>query len=99
MSLRYTDRPYGGQDQPKEEDWRTRFPQGAQPIASAPTQASEPVWIFEPNGAGHLAIHYKGAWQKLAEYSDDRDGSIEIRAMGETVADPVMWAPQGRRRR
>jgi hypothetical protein len=98
MTLKYADTPQYGNQSPRD-DWRQRFPQGAQPIASAPENASRPVWVFEPSGDGYLAVHHRGQWQKLCEDRDDRTGTTSLRMIGEAISNPVAWAPQGKPQR
>jgi hypothetical protein len=101
MALRYSDTPqlhYGKQPAPNA-DWRQRFPASAQPIASAPTNTSTPVWVFEPDGSGFLSVHHRGQWQKMMEDRDDRTGQTQLRMMGEAISNPVAWAPQGQKQR
>ena len=89
MTLRYTDKPYGGHG-PKSDDWRGRFPADAQPIASAP-QTAQPLLVYEPNGAAHWALHHNGGWRELKPYKDFRDGSVQWR-MDTEINNPVAWS-------
>jgi hypothetical protein len=89
MTLRYTDKPYGGQT--TGDNWRTRFPQDAQPIATAPERSAQPILVYEPNGAAHWALHHNGTWRELKPYKDSRDGSVQWR-MDQTINNPVCWS-------
>jgi hypothetical protein len=90
MALKYTTEPYGGTT--KQDDWRSRFPANARPIATAPEQSARPVLIYEPDGKSHWCLHHRGQWQKLQPFRDGRDGSVAWRMNGEQVAQPVAWA-------
>jgi hypothetical protein len=97
MSLKFSDRPvlnYGGQGS-ASDIWK-RFPQGAQPIASAPERSGSPVIVYEPSGASHWAMHHNGAWQKLSPFKDFRDGSVRWRMDGTSVPNPIAWSPAKR---
>jgi len=94
MPLRYSDRPvlsYGGQQSP-DNNWRSRFPAHARPIATAPSNTSRPVWVYEPDGHGWLSIFHNGQWQKMRRDHDNRSGTSQLRMTGEPVSNPVMWA-------
>jgi hypothetical protein len=79
MSLRYVDKPYG---QTSGDNWRSRFPAHAQPIATAPQNISQPIIVGEPSGQGYWALPHKFGWQKV-----DRSG----RMTGEFINQPVAW--------
>jgi hypothetical protein len=92
MSLKFSDKPqlnYGGNS--AADIWR-RFPQGAQPIATAPERSGTPVIVYEPSGAGHWAMHHNGAWQKLSAFKDWRDGNVRWRMCGESIPHAVAWS-------
>jgi hypothetical protein len=88
MSLRYSDKPYGGQA--SGDNWRTRFPQDARPIATAPISA-QPILVYESNGAAHWALHHNGGWRELKPHKDFKDGSVQWR-MDTEIPNPVAWA-------
>jgi hypothetical protein len=93
MSIRYSDRPqlnYTGQR--AADDWRNRFPSNAQSIATAPSNTARAVWVFEPDGKRHAAIHHRGQWQKISRFHDNRTGTTQWRMTGEAVANPIAWA-------
>jgi hypothetical protein len=95
MALRYSDTPqlrYGKQEAPNA-NWRERFPENAQPIATAPENGASPTWIFENNGDAYRSCFHRGQWQKLAPQRDDHTGAIHWRMTGEAVAHPVAWLP------
>src|SRR5262249_12549295 len=92
MSIRYVSTPqlhyYG---QPRVTDnYRSRFPANAQPLATAPSNSARPVWIYEPNGKGWLALHHRGQWQKLVRQTDNRTGTTRLRMCGEAVANSAI---------
>jgi hypothetical protein len=89
VTLKFTDRPYGGHGS-KQDDWRTRFPADARPIASAPISA-QPILVYEANGAAHWALHHNNSWRELKPYKDFRDGSVQWR-MDNQISNPVAWA-------
>jgi len=71
---------------------RDELPQGAQPIATAPERTSQPVIVHEASGQGHWALHYNGAWRKVAPFKDWRTGSVSWRMDGTEVSNPVAWS-------
>jgi|SRR5215471_15051319 len=94
MTLRYSDKPqliYGNQQGSVSNFWQ-RFPQGAQPIASAPERTSQPIVVYETNGLPHLALHYNNTWRKVVAYKDWRDGSVSWRMDGTEIGNPVAWS-------
>jgi hypothetical protein len=94
MSLKYSDKPqlsYGGDQGSASEIWR-RFPQGSQPIATAPERTSTPIVVYEPSGQGHLALHYNQAWRKVAPFQDWRTGSVSWRMDGTVIPNAVAWS-------
>src|SRR5262245_36739798 len=91
MVLKYASTPqvnYGG-NQGSGNPF-ARFPEGARPIATAP-ETSTPLIIYESNGAGHWAMHYSGAWRKLAPFKDWRTGAVSWRMDGTMINNPVAW--------
>src|SRR5262249_61182966 len=95
MALKYSDTPqlqYGNQPSPNA-NWRQRFPENAQPIATAPENAASPTWIFEPNGDAYRSLFHRGAWMKLEPEQDRYTGGDRRR-----VTSPAA-KPQGSRPR
>jgi hypothetical protein len=92
MSIRYARTPqvhYGnGQG---SNPW-ARFPQGAQPIASAPQRTAQPIIVYEPNGTGHWALHHGNGWKKLSPFRNSKDGSVQWRMDGRQISNAVAWA-------
>src|SRR5262249_17957247 len=97
MTLKYSNTPqliYG--DQPRSSPatgWRSRFPQEAQPIASAPVNSASPYWVFEPDGSGCLALYHQGKFQILCEEEDTKTGARSLRMNGSAISNPVAWCP------
>jgi len=94
MALKFSDKPqldYGGNQGSVANIWR-RFPQGAQPIQTAPERSATPVIVYEPNGQSHWALHHNGAWRKLEAFKDFRDGSVSWRMNGTEISNPVAWS-------
>jgi hypothetical protein len=92
MVLKFSDRPqlnYGG-NQPASP-WN-RFPQGSQPIASAPESTSTPVIVTQANGHSHWALHYQNAWRKISPFKDWRTGAVSWRMDGTEITNPVAWS-------
>src|SRR5262245_16670723 len=92
MSLKFSDKPvlnYSGNQ--ASDVWR-RFPEGAQPIASAPERSATPILVHEANGTTSWALHHSGAWRRLAPFRDFRDGSVQWRMDGTEIAHPVAWS-------
>ena len=87
----------GGRQGPAGNLWN-RFPQGSQPIATAPERSGTPVWVMRANGQGDWALHHNGAWQKLAPFKDFRDGTVRWRMSGELIPNPVAWAMPQRKK-
>jgi len=80
MSLKFLDKSQiqsGG----ASDIWQ-RFPQGAQPIATAPQNTSTPILVHEANGQGHWALHHNGAYRKLAPFKDWKTGAVSWRMDG-----------------
>jgi|SRR5262249_2276244 len=93
MTLRYSDKPqlhYGNQGSASNM-WQ-RFPQGAQPIATAPQRTSQPIIVYEATGLPHWALHHNSAWRKLAPYRDWRTGTTSWRMDGTEISNPVAWS-------
>jgi hypothetical protein len=67
-----------------------RFPQGMQPIATAP----ESGWFYavRNNGENHLAVRHRGGVEKLKVHKDFRDGAVRYRMDG-AIPDAVGWLP------
>jgi hypothetical protein len=94
MSLKFSDKPqllYGGSNR-HSQNWGSRFPQGAQPIATAPQNSATPVIVYEPNGKGHWALNHGGGWRKLAPFKDWRSGAVQWRMTGESINQPSAWS-------
>ena len=94
MSLKFSDKPqlHGGDGQGSVANIWRRFPQGAQPIATAPERTATPIVVYEANGQGHWALHHNQAWRKLAPFKDFRDGSVSWRIDGTEIPNPVAWS-------
>jgi hypothetical protein len=96
MVLKYADTPqlhYGGQ---QSDPWK-RFPQGSQPIATAPAASATPLLIYDATGKGYWALRHRDGWQKLSPYKDHVTGAVSWRMNGEQVQQPIAWAlPQKR---
>jgi len=94
MTLRFSDKPvlsYGGNQGSVADIWQ-RFPQGAQPIATAPERTSTPIIGHEANGASHWMLHHHNGWQKLESFRDWRDpGRVNWRMTGQYL-NPVAWS-------
>jgi len=91
MSLKYSDKPqltYG--DRRRDSVW-DRFPQGAQPIATAPEHSSQPVVVIEANGHQSWALKHNGAWRRLSSFKN-RDGSVRWAMDGTMIPNPVAWS-------
>src|SRR5262245_10904455 len=94
MALKFSEKPqlhYGTQGS-AADIWR-RFPEGAQPIATAPERSGSPMQVFEANGTAHWALHHNGAWRKLSPFRDFKDGSVSWRLDGTQISNPVAWSP------
>jgi hypothetical protein len=74
------------------DNWQTRFPPGAVPIATAPQTSGRPVIVYRPNGEGFYALHYKGSWGKLESYKNSTTGETHTRMDGTSIPDAVMWS-------
>jgi hypothetical protein len=89
MSLRYTDKPYGGRDaRGASDNWRSRFPQDAMPISQAPAQV---IVAYGADGQGHLAHYRSGAYRKLTWQRDSKTRAGTLREDGTTLSNPVMF--------
>jgi hypothetical protein len=90
MTLRYTNKPFGGHGPQQPEDWRSRFPSHARPIDSAP-MSSRPVRLFEPDGKSRWGIHHMGCWREV-EAIRDTYGNTRVACNGNLISNPIMWA-------
>src|SRR5215813_7600208 len=70
----------------------TRFPQGSQPITSAPTQSATPIVVYESNGQGHWALYHNDGWRKLSPFKDHKSGAVNWRMDGTRISHPVAWS-------
>jgi hypothetical protein len=98
MVIKYASTPqliYGEQPRPGA-NWRERFPEDAQPIASAPERGGA-CWIFEPSGDAYRSMFYRGQWTKLEPQRDEYTGAVRWQMTGERVANPVAWLPGDRK--
>jgi hypothetical protein len=98
MPLKFLDRPFVARN-PRGvgDDWGGRFPQGSQPIATAPERSGTPVMVYEANGTGHWALHYHNGWKKLSPFKDSKSGGVQWRMDGTMVSNPVAWSPPKRK--
>jgi hypothetical protein len=90
MTLKFTDKPYGGHG-PKQDDWRSRFPPNARPIDSAPI-GSQPVRLWEPSGKSRLGLHHLGCWREVEAVRDPFTGATHTRMNGNLISNPVLWS-------
>jgi hypothetical protein len=67
-----------------------RFPQGMQPIATAP----ENGWFYaiRNNGENHLAVRHRGNIERLKAHKDFHGGPSRY-MMGGAIPDAVGWLP------
>src|SRR5262245_17784440 len=91
MALRFLNRSQIQSGQGGNDIWR-RFPEGAQPIASAPERTSQPIIVYEPSGVGHWALYHRGALRNLAPFKDFKNGTVSWRMDGTEIAHPVAWS-------
>jgi hypothetical protein len=92
MTLKYTDKPYGGHGpQGITEDWKNRFPPNSQPMHSAP-MGSRPIKVFEPSGQAKWALHHMGAWRGGSWNRDYFSGQWQWRLDGSLINNPVRWS-------
>ena len=92
MSLKFSDKPQlltGNQS----DEWRSRFPSDARPIAQAPPHS--PIFAYESNGMGDWVQYRKGAYRRLTPQKDFKSGAVTWREDGTTL-NPVMFAPPKR---
>ena len=94
MALRYASTPQllNTKQESPNANWRQRFPENAQPIATAPENAASPTWIFEPNGDAYKSLFHRGQWMKLEPEQDRYTGGYRWR-MTNRVSNPVAWLP------
>jgi hypothetical protein len=86
QSLKYTDRPYG-----RRAPEKPRIPAHAQPIATAPTNTSVPIRVFEPSGRNGPALYFKNAWHELQAQRDPYTGATKLRMNGNVIHNPTHW--------
>ena len=91
MILKYTDRPYGGGRQTGANVYH-RFPQGAQPMHTAPQESSQPIVVHDATGS-YWCHQRRDSWRKLQPYKDSQSGAVQWRENGEMVAHPLAWSP------
>jgi len=93
MVLKFSDRPFVARNpRGAGDNWRGRFPEGAQSMQSAPQNSGTPVWVMQANGQGDWALHHNGRWQKLSPFKDHRTGSVSWRMDGTQISNPVAWS-------
>jgi hypothetical protein len=94
MPLKFLDRPFVARNPSGGvgDNWRGRFPEGAQPIATAPERSGTPVWVMTADGQGSWALHYQNTWKKLSPFKESRSGSVQWRMDGTTISNPVAWS-------
>jgi hypothetical protein len=92
MSLKFSDKPQVYRSQ-AASPW-ARFPQGAQPIATAPQQSATAIQVHEADGKTHWALYHQNEWRKLAPFRDHKSGAVTWRMNGERVNRPVAWSPR-----
>ena len=98
MTLKFSNKPQLNYSGNQGSNLWNRFPQGAQPIATAPERTAQPVVIHQANGQGHWGLHYQGAWRKVAPFKDWRDGSVRWRMDGTEISNPVAWSMPQRKK-
>jgi hypothetical protein len=91
MTLKFTDRPYGGQT--SGDNYLARFPQGSRPISEASGVTAE--WVFENSGQRYWAMPHRNGWEELGPHKDWRDGTISWRSTGKQIT-PVRYMPRGK---
>jgi hypothetical protein len=96
LSLRFSNKPVVNYGNQQSNPW-ARFPQGAQPIASAPQQSAQAIVAFEPNGKGHYAMQHRGQWIEMGPNRDSKTGAVSWRMNG-TVINAVAWMPIPRKK-
>jgi len=92
MTLKFLAKSQLTGNQGSAADIWQRFPQGAQPIATAPERSGSPIQVFETNGTAHWALHHNGAWRKLVPFKDWRSGAVSWRMDGTQIPHPVAWS-------
>jgi hypothetical protein len=93
MVLKFLDKPQLGRNPSGAgDDWRSRFPEGSQPIATAPEQTSTPIVVYSADGTAQWALPHRGGWAKLQAYKDFKTGAVSWRMNGEHVNQPVAWS-------
>src|SRR5262245_393595 len=98
MTLRYSQTPqYSCEPEgSKYQNLAQHLPKGARSMDSAPTNGGQPFWVFANEGDGcngYLVMSQRGQFQKLYEDFDDRTGETQLRSLGESVSQPIAWAP------
>jgi len=80
MALKYCDKPVlNYSNQSASDNWRSRFPSDARPIAEAPPQT---IFAYEANGQGCLAHFRSGAFRKLTWQRDPKTRAASLREDG-----------------
>jgi hypothetical protein len=90
MSLRYTDKPYGGHGSQQGDDWRSRFPARARSMESAPMMAAKPIVLYESDGKPRWGLHHLGTWREV-ERTRDSWGQYHTRMNGSLINNPCCW--------
>ena len=90
MTIRYTDKPYGGYG-PKHDDWQTRFPSHSRPIDTAP-QSSRPIKLYEPDGTSRWGLYHLGSWRGGENRRDPWTGKVQWVLDGSLINNPIRWS-------
>jgi hypothetical protein len=90
MTLKFTDRPYGGHG-PKSDDWRSRFPADSRPISEAPRNTSQWILGHDVTGETYAMLPYQNGWQRGSPFTDWKTGAVSWRMDG-TWVNPVRFS-------
>jgi len=91
MSIRYTQKPYGGHGPQQASDPWSRFPSHARSMTTAPI-SSRPIRLFEPDGKSRWGLHHLGAWREVEAVRDPYGGATQVRMNGQIISNPICWA-------
>jgi hypothetical protein len=95
MSLRFTDRPYGGARDARTQVDKTisRLPQGVQSMNTAPMATSQTFIIYDASATPHYAMHHHNQWVKVRPFKDG-GGVTRWQMSGEPISQPIAWKPR-----